>query len=468
MDPSAPQLRPTTERVTFHQRDPINHGWHCRTTSPSARRTHSFLLCLPFHNAVDRRSGHQEGRRWQQRAATPGMLPAAASTFAAVAAVLVALALTRLLARTSSTAAPLPPPSPPLFPSRRKESRTKQRVAVLRSLPRPVHAIVARPATSFAVAPSSPIVPGSGAQASDAPPSSRPPARSSLASLDLDLAPNEKLVHFIRHGQGHHNQAQADWYAAGKPGEPYWPEHDPDGRYEDAELTRKGLAQARALRARTASIAPELLVVSPLRRAILTGVTAFDRHIRGEVDPNVGAQGGGEEDHPAAGERAHDEDKSVHHKHGSTAQQGTYVRLPVLAREECHEIAGKHTCDRRLSKTRLTELYPMVDFSQVDAEEDPFWGDGTWREPLKEVAGRAAAFMAWLEGREETHIAVACHGVFLLSLFNGVLTVEGEEEEGGQGGQGREGPSSLRDHFATGEMRSVVLRWERDANRSKS
>jgi hypothetical protein len=164
-----------------------------------------------------------------------------------------------------------------------------------------------------------------------------------------------------------------------------------------------------------------------LRRAILTGVTAFDRHIRGEVDPNVGAPRGGEgeEDHPAAKEGAQDEDKSA--QQGSTAQQGTHVRLPVLAREECHEIAGKHTCDRRLSKTRLAELYPMVDFSQVDAEDDPFWGDGTWREPLEEVAGRAAAFLAWLEGREETHIAVACHGVFLLSLFNGVLAVEGEE-----------------------------------------
>jgi broad specificity phosphatase PhoE len=264
---------------------------------------------------------------------------------------------------------------------RQKESNVKRRMAALQALPRPVPALEARPAFW-------------GGE---------------------PLGPGEKLVHFIRHGQGYHNQAQADWYAAGKSGEPYTLENDPSGRFEDAELTALGQRQARDLQARTASIAPELLVVSPMRRAILTGVTAFERHIKGEV-VGLGAGGGS-------------------------------GKLPVLAREECHEIAGKHTCDRRLSKTRLTELYPMVDFSQVEAEEDPFWGDGTRREPLEEVAGRAAAFMAWLKGREETHVAVACHSTFLLSMFNGVLSMD-------------KANAHLQKWFDTGEMRSVVVRWE--------
>jgi len=46
-----------------------------------------------------------------------------------------------------------------------------------------------------------------------------------------------KKVHFIRHGQGFHNVAQAEWRAAGKPGEPYTLDTDPNLKYGDALLT---------------------------------------------------------------------------------------------------------------------------------------------------------------------------------------------------------------------------------------
>ena len=89
-----------------------------------------------------------------------------------------------------------------------------------------------------------------------------------------------KKVHLIRHGQGYHNVAQAEWRGAGKPGEPYLVSTDPEFRYRDAELTPKGEQQARDLRPRADALAPELMVVSPMRRATLTGLLAFEAHVK--------------------------------------------------------------------------------------------------------------------------------------------------------------------------------------------
>ena len=83
-------------------------------------------------------------------------------------------------------------------------------------------------------------------------------------------------------------------------------DNDPEGKYTDALLTPAGEAQARALQPRTQPLSPQLLVVSPLRRATQTGLLAFEAHV----------------------------------------QAG---RLPVIAHEGCHERGGKHTCDRRLA-----------------------------------------------------------------------------------------------------------------------
>lgn len=225
------------------------------------------------------------------------------------------------------------------------------------------------------------------------------------------MGPNAKLVHFIRHGQGKHNVAQKEWYAAGKPGEPYTEDMDPGGaKYGDAELTELGRSQAVALQPSTASLRPDLLVVSTMRRAIQTGLLAFA--------DQVGA--------------------------------GT---LPVLAIELCHEIAGKHTCDKRRSRSELAAAFSAVSFSEVADEEDPYWGDGS-RETVQHVAARGEAFMRWIEGREETEIAVATHSTFLLALFNGVLSTSLLSPSSVH-------RSSLCSWFGTGELRTVVVEFER-------
>jgi len=182
---------------------------------------------------------------------------------------------------------------------------------------------------------------------------------------DAVPGPGQKIVHFIRHGEGAHNVAQrkcantpAIGPRAASPScmgpaarsglpshtpplrvfarwrqspsydglsEPYTLDMDPSGRYTDAELTPLGVQQAVACRQRTAGLRPQLLVVSPLRRATQTGLISFERHI---------------------------------------ARDG----LRVLANELCHETAGRHTCDRRLSRTDLAAAFPRVDYSEVLAQ----------------------------------------------------------------------------------------------------
>ena len=109
------------------------------------------------------------------------------------------------------------------------------------------------------------------------------------------------------------------------------------------------------------------------------------------------------------------------------------------------QIAGKHTCDRRLSRAALAAEFGRVDHSLLETEEDPYWGDGLTRERFEQVAHRAALFVEWLAKRPERTLAVATHSAWLLSLFNAVLLTEREED---------------RSWFGTGEMRGVELRFE--------
>ena len=213
-----------------------------------------------------------------------------------------------------------------------------------------------------------------------------------------------KKVHMIRHGQGHHNVAQAEWKGANKPGEPYWVSNDPEFRYRDAELTAKGEQQARDLRPRTRKLSPELMVVSPMRRATQTGLLAFSEHV----------------------------------------EKGS---LPVIAHESAHEIGGKHTCDQRLGLTELKRTFSAVDYSFVKDEVDPLWLDGNTRETMEHLAGRGAELMEFLRSRNESHIVVAAHSAFLATLLNAVLIVTGNSE--------------AASWFGTGEMRTFIITWEK-------
>lgn len=227
------------------------------------------------------------------------------------------------------------------------------------------------------------------------------------------LAAGEKRVHFIRHGQGFHNLL-ADLYremgkkfdaqsGAGAADNPYCrPE------VLDSPLTELGRSQARALQPAAQRLAPELVVVSPLTRATQTALIGF-----------------------------------AHLVEGST------TAVPFVAHEGCHEIAGVHTCDRRRALTELRRDFPQVDYAQAGiAEEDPLWSEHD-RETLQCLAARCCEFMVWLRSRPEREIAVASHFAWLFTLLNAVVVCD---------------EPRLCAGFRTGELRSLVLRFEDSAS----
>jgi hypothetical protein len=144
--------------------------------------------------------------------------------------------------------------------------------------------------------------------------------------------------------------------------------------------------------------------------------------------------------------------------------------LPVVAHECAHEIAGRNTCDLRLSLSELKKTYPVVNYSFVEHEEDPYWGDGTEREPLSSVAARAAELMEFVRSRPETHIVIAAHSVILAALMNSVMVMP--EEDGASSFSSSSFPSEQQQEeeeadtgwFETGEMRSFLLSWELQGN----
>jgi len=215
----------------------------------------------------------------------------------------------------------------------------------------------------------------------------------------VDKTRGQKKVHFVRHGEGYHNVAQREWRQASKPGEPYTIDTDPEFKFIDALLTPAGVEQATALKRRAALVKPQLMVVSPMRRASSTGLIAFE----------------------------------------AAVESGA---LPVVAHELCHETAGKHTCDKRLSRTELSKLYPRVSYSLIETEEDPYWADGLTRETPSDVAVRSSKFIEWLWSRPEEHIVVAAHSGWLLATFNAVLQVDDSKDA---------------TWFGTGEMRTMLL-----------
>lgn len=221
------------------------------------------------------------------------------------------------------------------------------------------------------------------------------------------LPPGHKRVSFIRHGEGFHNVAKQQWNEQGLAGEPYTLENDPNMKYLDPSLTETGIQQAKDLQPVAAELCSwrngppvELIITSSMRRATQTALIAFEEAI---------ANG-----------------------------------MPVLAHDLCHETAGKHTCDKRLSVSQLSkEFLPVVYRSSLlGGEEDPYWGDGRTREPLPVVALRASQFIDWLMELPASSIVVATHSSWLLALMNAAMDVA---------------DPATRSWFGTGELRTVVL-----------
>ncbi|GAX79677.1 hypothetical protein CEUSTIGMA_g7118.t1 [Chlamydomonas eustigma] len=200
-----------------------------------------------------------------------------------------------------------------------------------------------------------------------------------------------RLIHFIRHGQGDHNVAGELNYQCYK-----------SEQWFDAHLTQEGWKQATYLNAhlRQINLKPDLVIVSPLMRALETAVAAFgsmkqDLSVRDVPLMSVGIDG-------------------PHY----VVDQRILSRNPqhILAVELCREQLGVHPCDRRRRISEYRTLFPAVDWSLIGDEED-ILSTSDKRETKDEITARARQFLSMLLKRSERSIAVVTHSSFLKHLF---------------------------------------------------
>lgn len=118
---------------------------------------------------------------------------------------------------------------------------------------------------------------------------------------------------------------------------------------------------------------------------------------------------------------------------------------PIIAVELCREHLGVHPCDQRRNISDYQFLFPAVDFSLVETDEDVLW-KATVRETKEEVAARGLKFLNWLWTRKEKEIAIVTHSGFLFHT----LKAFGNDCH----------PLVKREickHFANCELRSMVI-----------
>lgn len=165
-------------------------------------------------------------------------------------------------------------------------------------------------------------------------------------------------------------------------------------------MTDVGVGQCSQLahEVRNLTVMPEVVVVSPLRRAIHTATLGFRPDGSGP---------------------------------------------PFVATELCRERVSFHTCDGRRNLTDIkADFGSFVEFSEIADEVDTMWPnkeDTPTEAASTDCANRALKFLHWLHARPEKTIAVVSHWVFYTHLFR--LFGNGE----------------LRSKFGNAEMRSVVM-----------
>mmetsp|Transcript_16030 Transcript_16030/g.31392 ORF Transcript_16030/g.31392 Transcript_16030/m.31392 type:complete len:280 (+) Transcript_16030:1-840(+) len=210
---------------------------------------------------------------------------------------------------------------------------------------------------------------------------------------------NVKIIHFVRHGEGYHNKAatEAGYGCTCMRPDDSRPCPYTDPVLLDPGLTPLGVQQAAANSSVAPSLGVELVVVSPMNRAIQTAVESF----------------------------------------------ASVPDVPFLAHEDAREQSGEHICDKRQTRHKHQEMYPHIDFSLLESEEDELWT--TERESRKSVADRCDNVLKYLSTRPEKNLALVTHSSYLLTLFNAALDCKYAPE--------------LKEWFQTGELRSVKIQF---------
>lgn len=217
--------------------------------------------------------------------------------------------------------------------------------------------------------------------------------------------PNSKIVHFQRHGQGYHNFVYTVLQDAGAPVDDVYnpdPRQNPFVRPEmvDAPLTELGRQQCWQKRQQASQLTPELLIVSPLHRAMQTAQITF-------------ADFGG--------------------------------KIPFVAHEACREELGLLVCNKRRPLSETIQEFPHIDFSlmlQNGSEDDDTLWNPHQRECPKQQSLRIYQFLTeFLRHRPEQEIAIVGHSAWLFNMCHTVLDCEDD----------------LKAWFGTSEIRSMQL-----------
>uniref|UniRef100_A0A7C9DE53 Phosphoglycerate mutase-like protein 1 n=1 Tax=Opuntia streptacantha TaxID=393608 RepID=A0A7C9DE53_OPUST len=192
-----------------------------------------------------------------------------------------------------------------------------------------------------------------------------------------------KIVHLVRHAEGIHNidGAQKD-------------KRSPE--LFDACLSPLGWEQVENLREHVNACGLlkriQLVIVSPLLRTMQTAAVAFG----GDIQRNsISAT-------PLMVENV----KSEH------AAVSSLNCPPFMAHELCRERLGINTADRRRRISEYKNLFPTIDFSLVESDDDIMWTPDV-RESDEDLAARGMRFLKWLWTRKEEEIAIVTHSAFL-------------------------------------------------------
>ena len=254
------------------------------------------------------------------------------------------------------------------------------------------------------------------------PPSSRQPSGWSGATVSAVaavgpaasvLGPNQKLVHLVRHAQGFHNVSELKAHL----------------RPHDARLTPAGEEQCAALRAATTALRPELIVASPLTRALQTATLCF----------------------------------------GPQLTQLEASGVPLVALEDIRETCN-YACDGRRPISQIAAEFPRVDFGGCPDDEDSLWARyeaqygnqmsyGKHRESahLHSISLRSRRAFSWLGARPEKEIVLVSHCSFLHTILGTIDGRDGRPPALFDCGEDHDLATWLAASFRNCEMRSVLL-----------
>ncbi|XP_026435609.1 phosphoglycerate mutase-like protein 1 [Papaver somniferum] len=228
-----------------------------------------------------------------------------------------------------------------------------------------------------------------------------------------------KTLHLVRHAHGAH-QLEVEDRDALKSEELF-----------DAQLSLQGWQQVDNLNKHINECGlakkVELVIVSPLLRTMQTAVGAFG---------GVGDYADGTDVTPLMVENAGNSNRSA------TSNINT---PPFLAVELCRERLGVYYCNRRRATSEYRTIFPAIDFSLIENEEDVLWKADA-RESYESLAVRGMQFIDWLWTRKEKEIAVVTHSCFLFHTL---------------GAHGKDYQPTVQQEmctrFANCELRSVVI-----------